>query len=146
MWKEITNNDEIQRFMERVGCFHDSCIKEMSYISGAYVNDDLSMLPFNKQRILRVIIQRQHEKDSMIEMEFRGLKCLKLFPDDEHYDCIIFDSAMLMKDGNIYWYDSSDLLESESEDYTGTLICASELRWRSIENHMGEAEFYRSDV
>ena len=145
MWKEISNNDEIQRFMERVCYFHDSCIKEMRYISGAYVDENFSMYPLNKQRVLRVIIQRQYENDSMIEMEFHGLKYLKLFPVDENYDCIILDSVMIMKDGNFYWYDSSELLESDSEDYTGTLICASELRWRSVENHMGEAEFYRSD-
>ncbi len=31
------------------GGFHDSCIKEMRYISGAYVSEDLSMLPINKK-------------------------------------------------------------------------------------------------
>lgn len=146
MWKIIRTNDDILRFMEKVCYFHDSCIKEISYLSGAYVSGNLSMHPLNDRRVLRVVIQRQYEKDSMIEMEFHGLKGLKLFPVDESYTCEILNSTMIMKDGNLYWCDRGDLSESDLDDYTGTLICASKLRWRSIENHMGGKEFYHSDV
>lgn len=146
MWEIINTNDEILKFMEKVNCFHDSCIKEISYVSGAYVDENLSMYPLNNRRILRVAIQRQSEKDSMIELEFQGLKYLKLFPEDENYTCEISDSTMITKDGNIYWCDCGNLSEADSDDYTGTLICASTLKWRSVENHMGEKEFYHSDV
>lgn len=80
MWETISSSDEISQFMEKVYYFHDSCIKEMNYISGAYVEDSLWMHPLNDRRILRVIIQRQFAEDSMIELEFQGLKYLKLFP------------------------------------------------------------------
>lgn len=146
MWKIISTNDDIMQFMEKVCYFHDSCIKEISYLSGAYVSDDLSMYPLNNLRVLRVIIQRQYENDSMIEMEFHGLKVLKLFPTDESHTCEILDSTMIMKDGDFYWCDCGSLSESDLNDYTGTLICASKLRWRSIEDHMGKKEFYHSDV
>ena len=146
MWEIISTNDEILKFMEKVCYFHDSCIKEINYISGAYVNENLSMYPVNNRRVLRVIIQRQYEKYPMIEMEFQGLKYLKLFPADESYTCEILDSTMIMKDGNIYWYDCGNLPDHDIDDYAGTLICASKLRWRSIENHMGEKEFYHSAV
>lgn len=146
MWQEISSNDDIRQFMEKMWYFHDSCIKEICYLSGAYVNDNFSMYPLNSRRVLRVVIQRQCKSDSMIEMEFHGLKYLKLFPVDESYTCEISDSTMIMKDENIYWCDSGDLSESDSDDYIGTLICASKLRWRSIENHMGGKEFYHSDV
>ena len=146
MWETISSSDEISRFMERVYDFHDSCVKEMSYISGAYVGDSLSMYPLNDRRILRVIIQRQFDENSMIELEFQGLKYLKLFPVDPYYTCEILDSAMLLKDGNIYWCDCGDVTEDDLDDYKGTLICASKLRWRAIENHMGEKTFYHSDV
>lgn len=33
MWKTICTADEILKFMEAVCYFHDSCIKEMSYIT-----------------------------------------------------------------------------------------------------------------
>ena len=146
MWKIISTNDEILEFMEKVCYFHDSCIKEINYISGAYVGENLSMFPINNRRLLRVIIQRQHKENYMIEMEFQGLKYFKLFPVDENYTCEILDSTMIMKDENIYWCDCGNLSESDLDDYSGTLICASKLIWRSIENHMGEKEFYHSDV
>lgn len=104
------------------------------------------MHPLNDRRILRVVIQRQYEKNSMIEMEFQGLKYLKLFPVDESYTCEILDSTMIMKDGNFYWCDFGNVPESDLDDYAGTLICASGFRRRSIENHMGEKEFYHSAV
>ena len=53
---------------------------------------------------------------------------------------------MIMKDGNFYWCGCGDLSETDPDDYAGVLICASKLRWRSIENHMGEKEFYHSAV
>lgn len=146
MWKIISTDDDVKQFMEEMGYFHDSCIKEMSYVSGAYVNEKLAMCLINNQRMLRVVIQRQYKKDSMIEMEFHGLKALKLFPMDENYTCDIFKATMMIKEGNIYWCDCDDLSETDSDEFTGTLICASTFRWRSIENHMGEKQFYNSDV
>ena len=146
MWQNISNKIEIQQFMEQVCYFHDSCIKEISYLSGAYVDEELSMYPLNSCRLLRVVIQRQSEKDSMIEMEFHGLKELKLFPVDERYTCEILDSTMILKDGDIYWYDSGNLSEANLDNCASILICASKLRWRSIENHMGNKEFYHSTI
>ena len=146
MWEIISSNNEILQFMESVYYFHYSCIKEISYISGAYVDENLSMYPINDRRVLRVVIQRQFENDPIIEMEFQGLKYLKLFPADERYTCEILDSTMIIKDGNIYWCDCGGLSEADLDDYAGTLICASKLRWRSVENHLGGKEFYHSDV
>ena len=81
----------------------------------------------------------------MIEMEFIGLKQLQLLPVDESDTCEILESTLIMKDGYIYWCDCGNLSEKDLVDYKGTLICASQLRWRSIENHMGEKEFYQSE-
>ena len=96
----------------------------MHYLSGAYVNENLDMYPVNDRRILRVIIQRQYEEDSMIEMEFQGLKYLKLFPADERYSCEILDSNIILKEDCIIWSDCEDKTELEDGD-TGTLVCAS---------------------
>ena len=131
--------------MKEMFHFHDSCIKEMHYLSGAYVESNLSMYPINNRRTLRVIIQRQFDRNSMIEMEFIWLKQLQLLPVDENYTCEILESTLIMKDGYIYWCDCGNLSEKDLVDYEGTLICASQLRWRSIENHMGEKEFYQSE-
>ena len=45
MWNEISTDDDVLKFMEAVCFFHDSCIKEMSYVSGAYVDVNLSIFP-----------------------------------------------------------------------------------------------------
>ena len=146
MWHEIRDSDELKQFMDNMLSFHDSCIKEMYYLSGAYVTDTLSMYPINDRRVLRIIFQRQYENLSMIELEFCGLKKLKLSPVNESYTCEILDSTLLMKDGNIYWCDCGGLTETDLDAYTGTLVCAAKLRWRAVMGFMGENLFYHSDV
>ncbi len=142
MWKEIVDNNDLLEFLKRVCCFHDSCIKEIKYVSGAYVDEKLSMYPVNDQRLLRVIIQRQFEDDSMIEMEFVGLRQLRLFPITENYTCEILDATMILKDDSIYWCDCGGLSENDLANYDGTLICASKLRWRTVAGHMGNKEYF----
>ena len=142
MWNEIVNKNDLSCFMSRMSFFHDSCIKELQYISGAYVDEDLSMYPVNDKRILNVIIQRQFDDVPMIEMQFVGLKSLKLFPDDETYTCEILDSTMILNDEGVFWCDCGNVSENDLGNYEGTLIHASKVRWRSIENRMGQDDFY----
>ena len=144
MWRKISDNEDVKDFMEKVDFFHDSCIKELKYLSGAYVDEELSMYPLNEQRIINIIIQRQSEDMPMIEMEFKGLVYLKLFPIDDKYACEILDSTMILRNECIYWCDCGGISEINVDDYNGTLICASELRWRVINNCMGEKEFFVS--
>lgn len=146
MWNEIVDNQDIENFMNHICYFHDSCIKELKYLSGAYVDEDLSMYPVNDRRIVRIVIQRQFKDCSTIEMEFSGLKYLKLFPQDDNYTCEILDSTMILKHNCIYWCNCGGLVEKDLDNYKGTIICASKLRWRSIDNFLGEKEFYLSSI
>lgn len=41
MWNELQNENDIRQFMERFCYLHDSCIKEMYYVSGANVDQEL---------------------------------------------------------------------------------------------------------
>lgn len=142
MWNDIANENDLKGFMDAMYGFHDSCIKEIKYISGAYVNEKLSMSPVNSKRILSVIIQRQFEDLSAIEMQFMGLKYLKLFPNDENYTCEILDATMIIKEDHIYWCDCGGLSEKDIESYTGTTICASKVRWRAADEYLGAKEIY----
>lgn len=142
MWNSVNNNNDLAVLMETLGDFHDSCVKEMRYISGAYVNADLSMFAVNDKRILKVIIQRQYENPSAIEMEFKGLKYLKLRPNDENYTCEILDATMMLKDDCVIWCDCGGLTEAGINDYDGTVICASKLRWRTADEFIGTKEVY----
>ena len=139
MWYEITSDKELQLFLREIWFFHDSCIKGLTYISGAYVNDDLSMHPINDVRRLSMLLQRQNSNLSTIELEFSGLNYLKLYPVDEAYTCEILDAAMFFRNGWIYWCDDGDVSEEELDDYEGTLICASKCRWRPVDENAGTA-------
>ena len=143
MWNEINNHNDIVKFMNFVCFFHDSCIKEFRYLSGAYVDEECSMYPINDQRVLNIIIQRQFSDASMIELEFAGIKYLKLLPCDEKHTCEILDATLLLKGKYIYWCDCGGVLEEDLDSYNGTSICASKLRWRTIDGCMGNEEFYR---
>lgn len=146
MWNKIVNNDDVMNFMNKISYFHDSCIKEMNYLSGAYVNENLSMHPINDRRLLKVIIQRQFEDLSVIELEFVGLKYLKLFPTNEQYTCDILDSTIILKNDCVYWCDCGDISETELDYYEGTLVCAEKLRWRVVDVSLGQKDFFVSVV
>ena len=142
MWHEIKNQTEANAFMERIDDFHDSCLKELSYVSGAYVTDDLSMYPLNEKRALRVAFQRQYAAPAMFEMAFAGLRYLKLAPNDMTCTCEISDATLLMQAGRVCWCDRGGIAAEEMPTYDGTVICAEKVCWQPIEGHMGEAPFY----
>ena len=142
MWNEIADENDLNRFMDMMYGFHDSCLKELKYMSGAYVAEDLSMLPVNNRRVLSMVIQRQFRNPSVIEMQFGGLKYLRLFPEDEDYTCEILDATMILKEDCIYWCDCGGLSVGDIESYTGTIVCASKVRWRAVDEYIGPNEIY----
>lgn len=142
MWNEINSNEDLSNFMDMHYGFHDSCLKELKYISGSYVNENLSMYPINDQRTLNIVIQRQFKDPSVIELEFIGLIYLKMFPNDENYTSEIFDATMILKDDCIFWCDCGGLSEADLETYQGTTICASKVRWRAADEYIGQEKVY----
>ena len=143
MWTKIETNEELEEFMSLFRYFHDGCIKEMKYYSGAFINEDLSMHPINDQRRLNVVIQCQQEDNSMVELLFEGLKQLCLYPVNDLFTCEILKASMFFKDGNIYWCDKEISTRMEFDNFEGLLICATTVQWRCIEKKMGCDEFYK---
>jgi hypothetical protein len=131
MWNEIFTDNDIDMLMKFYDEFHDSCIKEITYISGAYVNSDLSMFPVNNERILKITFQRQ-SKPITIELEFSGLIKLNLSPNNQEYTCEISDATLIFDNGCIYWGDCSDL-KGDFEKYDGTWVCSNKLRWKIVD-------------
>ena len=142
-WIDIHNEADLNQLLETYGGFHDSCLKELRYVSGAYVRDNLWMHPFNDQRKLYLLMQRQSESNSVLELEFSGLVQMNLQPNDENYTCEILDVSMFLEDGKIWWGDSS-WFQTEREKYDGTWLCAKQVRWRILENGLGNRELYES--
>ena len=116
--------------MEKLHFFHVSCIKEIQYISGAYVNAELRMHAINDRRLLRVLVQRQCAELATLELEFGGLKYMNLIPLDETYTCEILAAALYFQDGYIYWCDKTADETQDAGPFESILICAERLRWR----------------
>ena len=144
MWNKIINELDIKYFMNEVCSFHDSCIKEMKYLSGAFVDDKLQMYPINNKRVLNVIVQCQNKDVSVVELEFSGLRHLQLYPNEDIYTSEILDSTLKIKNGYIYWCDCGDVFETDLDRYEGTLICAEAMRWRVMNGCLGSAEIYKN--
>lgn len=144
MWNNIDNEQDLAAFMEKVFDFHDSCIKELKYVSGAYVDNNLSMYPINNLRLLKMIVQRQYDDPAAVELEFSKLKYLKLYPCDEEHTCELLDVTMLLDNGHVYWCDCGGLTVTEIEHYSGTVICAARVRWREVNGYIGSQEVYQS--
>lgn len=146
MWKQIKNNQDIADFMARVCYFHDSCIKEIHYLSGSYVDKELSMYPINDQRRMRVVIQRQYREMTAIEMVFSGLVFARIVPADEDHTCEILDASLFQTEQGICWCDCGSVSLSNMDSYDGTVIHALELCWREIEAGAGSKKFFVSSV
>ena len=137
MWHSLNTQKDICDFLDIYGGFHDCCLKELHYVSGAYVNEDLSMYPVNDKRTLRVLFQSQGSSLSVVEIEFLKIYKLNLKPDSEKYTCEILDSSMFFEEGKLYWADSESFKE-QRELYDGTWICAENARWRSLDGALGK--------
>lgn len=142
MWNSVTDTFTIKLLMDLVNSFHDSCLKEIRYISGAYVDGELAMIPTNISRKLSVIIQRQSHNHSVVELEFNKLKLLKLVPLDEKYTCEIHSATLLLDNGLFYWFDCGGMQTSDFDGYDGVSICAEGLRWRTICDNLGSKDFF----
>lgn len=58
MWSKIDSESDIIDFMRIVNDQSDSCIKEIKYVSGGYVSENLGMHAVNTKRNLYIYIFR----------------------------------------------------------------------------------------
>ena len=132
-WNEILSEQALTEFAALTGHFHDGCVKELRYVSGAYVAPNLNMYPLNDRRALRMVVQCQSKEHPVIELEFAGLKTLSLSPVGTDYTCEISEAVMRMEDGGFCWRDDGE-----------TTVRAEKVRWRLLgEDCLGDKEIYR---
>lgn len=146
VWNLIDTQGDINTFMNQINFFHDGCIKEIKYISGSYVDKNLSIFPINNKRNLYVIIQRQCNKLSTIELLFQGICKMNLTPHNEEYDCVIHKASMEKINDMYYWADWDGFKISDIGKIDGTLIIASKISWRILDSSLGKNEIYITQV
>lgn len=141
-WNVIETQEDIDKLMNDYGYFHDGCIKELKYISGGYVDENLSMSPINSLRNLSIIFHRQYKNPSAIEMIFEGIQKMNLEPSDGSHDCIIYEASLKKINGFYYWADWDNFKITDLDEIKRTWISASKIKWRVADGYMGKEEVY----
>ncbi len=125
-WRFIENQEDANLFMEEVCGFHDSVIKELHYISGAFVDPDNSMMPVADKRSVTMQIQSQQCRN--FTLEFEGVTALNLRPATDNYTDDIYDATLIVQDEQIFFSDS--FMERIDLAYEGTWVSAYSLKWK----------------
>lgn len=132
MWNEINREEELYDFLNNIAFFHDSCLVNFSYISGAYVDSKLSMYPRNDKRLFRMFFQTQSSDIRTFELELYELKYLIFYPTDLQFSCEIKYAEMYIKNGFVYLNFPSQWKSEENGKIIMNSICATRCRWRII--------------
>ena len=136
----IKTQADIDILMEKFNRFHDSCIRELKYYSGSYVEENGCMFPLNSIRNVSILFQSQRSEFSAIEINFEQIHKLNLEPRLGNGDSIIYE-ASLTKIGNIfYWGEWGDLKLEDLDTVHRTWISCEKIRWRKLENALGKRE------
>jgi len=129
-FRKICTDKDIMDFMKEFDFFHDSCIKEIHYISGCFVTNDRSMHPINSKRKLSIVFESQQAKCKSIELLFDKIAELHLIPETEEYDCIIRGVSFKRINDFFYWANWMDFSLDDLPIDFGTYIIAKSVSWR----------------
>ncbi len=142
-WNRILTPDDAIKLMQLFGHFHDSCIREMHVWTDHWVSAELAMsCPGELDTRLRVLVQRQFENPSAIELLFERVTRLNLVPTAENYDSIILGATLLQHNGEWVWSPEPDWSPADAGRHASTWIAARRLSWRDASDWMGRALRY----
>lgn len=133
-YKELKTADDISEFMKLFNYFHDSCLKELKYVSGSYVNLDLTLSAFDSIRSINAIFHSQNHKLPAIEIVFSKVERLNLVPRLENYDSIILGAHLSLVEDSFYWAEFDDFDYQNADHFNGTWIKCKEIKWRKLDN------------
>ena len=145
-WNEVNSREDIDYLLGEYMGFHDSCLTELSYKSGAGVRND-NFMSFGKaeQRELHIIFNSQWKKEPL-ELCFIGVRKYCIAGWQENYFCDIYDCHLSVRsdlivgkdEPIIVWADNidfdpksvteTDLLREPMDSY----VFADKLKWRFI--------------
>ncbi len=138
----IDNQESIDYLMNQFNGFHDSCIKEVKYVSGAYVSKNGAINPFDSTKTMTIIFQSQGANIRTIEMKFDGIVRFNLCPKGEMEDAVLYGASILYYNGLIYWSSLYDVKLSELEDCDSTWVSSERISWRALDNCLGDKIIY----
>jgi hypothetical protein len=134
-WTPIQDQAAADQLMREFGDFHDGCLHELHLWTGYSVSPDFSMtVAFPSNIGARVLIQRQSDTLSAIELFFEGVTRLNVVAPPENSDGIIFHGTLLVRDGQAYWSPERDWSPDAANV---TFVSAKQLRWRDASDWLG---------
>lgn len=144
-WNEINDEEDIIKFMDTFGWFHDSCLKELHLWTDHWVDKDLAMsISPNLDYRVQILFQRQDKGPSAIEMLFEEVTRLHIIPSPENYDSIIFGATFVLKDSTFYWAGDEGWIPEDPSKYGVNWISSKKVRWRDASEWMGSELRYGS--
>ena len=140
-WQELQTASDLENLMWMFGNFHDGCVREIHVATGHHVDQNLSMT-VDWRTTVHMLIQRQFVNPSAIELRFEEVVGLSVSPPSPNSGAVIFDAALLLRDGMFYWADDGRWTPDGDRDDT-TWVAARKLYWRDASEWMGPELRYR---
>ena len=138
VWKSLTSEADLEQLLKTFGAFHDGCIREAHVWTEHFVDSDLNMsCTGDLDTRIRLLIQRQFKAPSAIELFFEQVVTFHLQPSADNYDSIIFDAALLCRDGTFYWAENAGWSPESPTRDDASWIAAKKLSWRDASEWMG---------
>jgi len=127
-WHYVETQQDIDFILEQTSSFHDSAIKELNYVSGAYVDGKNFLHCTDSER--RVIMHVDSQLCRPVEMIFEGVTALNLRPASDNQSSSIYGVTLSLQDASVFFCDGA--ISGAEELYAGTWIKAYSLRWRFV--------------
>lgn len=128
-WFYIEKQQDIDFILEQTSAFHDSVLKELNYISGAYVDDKNSMYCADSKR--QITVQFDSQWCHPIEMVFEGVTAMNLRPSSDNHTSNIYGASLFLQNASVFFCDEQ--MSDVDKTYNGTWIESYSLRWRFID-------------
>ena len=145
-WNKVITQSDVDSLLEIYGGFHDACIINLNYTSGANVDESLSMIYGAPEDSKVSVVFKRQWKPASVELLFEGMRKMNIAGWQNNYSCDIIHCYLafhndLIKglDQNlIVWADSCSFNPKELPDRKilqepmTTYIISNSLKWRII--------------
>ena len=138
LWNRLTSTADINNLLKVFDGFHDSCLREAHLWTEHWVGSDLRMHCSGElDTRVRLLIQRQFNAPSAIELQFEQVVTFHLQPSPRNYDSIILGATMLIDGDTFYWADTGGWSPAAKDRDQATWIASKKVSWRDASDWMG---------
>lgn len=137
-WNNIDSEEDIDSLMKIYDNFEDCFIVKFEFVSGNYIDDNLTAHEFDTNNLL-VLFQRQDKNPYSIEIMFEMTKKINFYAPvqgDEDYNLADILYAKIVKDDRyFYWtmWKEFNPFNAEHLNYNDfTLIQSRKVKWRIV--------------